>query len=456
MKTINYFYYENELTNEDIIRYAKIIAQASKEISEIEEAKKRLRDLKETIELHSKYIQEGKIVSLYQGEFDWHSPVQDCVTVSSPSGRFPTFVRDMTPEEIVEHSQLEIPFAETVDQVTDMIVEVAQDAGFDTMMKDKKTNSEDEDSSTVDDDTMAVMLDQVDNDEYYDPGTFVPEEEDDKINSEDDDDIFLDNAGEEEYTKKGDYYIKGPQGFHSPMVWDVLRHDGHGRMPDHIGTFYSHSDAKRKVRELRKEAEIEKKEPKENSLLKEIEASMQIREWISRLQIYENMERRGEYFTVIDDKKHEVKINPKNSDDVWKYYIVAGYEKYETKRRNDEIVLAFLNKRKNWIPATSTEQQKQIREQESLEKTTEIMEKSEKGKTDQIECEAESIEVKDGTFFSVAKSDNRFFPWVIRKEVWTEGKLIESLGIEWADTEKEANAKLELKERELVNAVEKD
>ncbi|MBN8545806.1 MAG: hypothetical protein J0L60_06700 [Ignavibacteria bacterium] len=216
MKTINYFNYEKELTNEDIIRYAKIIAQASKEISEIEEAKKRLRDLKETIERHSKYIQEGKIVSLYQGEFEWHKPVQNCVTISSPTGRFPAFLRDMTPEEIKEHSQLEIPFDNTVEQVTDMIVEAAKEAGFDTVMKDEKTNSEDED------------------------------------------DIFLDNAGEEEFTKQGDYYIKGPQGFHSPMVWDVLRHDGHGRMPDHIGTFYSHSDAKRKVRELRKEAEAQK------------------------------------------------------------------------------------------------------------------------------------------------------------------------------------------------------
>jgi len=130
MKTINYFNYEKELTNEDIIRYAKIIAQASKEISEIEEAKKRLRELKETIERHSKYIQEGKIVSLYQGEFEWHKPVQNCVTISSPTGRFPAFLRDMTPEEIKEHSQLEIPFDNTVEQVTDMIVEAAKDAGF--------------------------------------------------------------------------------------------------------------------------------------------------------------------------------------------------------------------------------------------------------------------------------------------------------------------------------------
>lgn len=110
MKTVNYFNYEKELTNEDVVHHAKIIAQASKEIGEIEEAKKRLRDLKETIERHSRYIQAGKIVSFLQGEFDWHKPVQDCVTISSPSGRFPAFVRDMTPDEIQEYSQLEIPF----------------------------------------------------------------------------------------------------------------------------------------------------------------------------------------------------------------------------------------------------------------------------------------------------------------------------------------------------------
>ncbi len=115
MKTTNELLYTKMLSDEDIVVHARIIAEASHEIREIEESKRKLRDLKATIERHSKYIQEGKIELQTTAEFEWHTPIADQVTVHSINGDFRDFVRLMTEEELKEHCQLELPFEEKED-----------------------------------------------------------------------------------------------------------------------------------------------------------------------------------------------------------------------------------------------------------------------------------------------------------------------------------------------------
>lgn len=111
------FQYVQTLTDQDIIEQARIIADASKKIEEIKEQQKQIKELQKTIVTHSKYIQEGAVSGWSYGVFEWNKPVHGVVTVSFDEERrmygytpFPTFVRDMTEEELKEHCELEIPF----------------------------------------------------------------------------------------------------------------------------------------------------------------------------------------------------------------------------------------------------------------------------------------------------------------------------------------------------------
>lgn len=253
--------FHKKLTDEDILAYAKNIGELKKKINEAEYAKKNLKNLYREMSEITGILEKGEVSRYMAATFTYHYPEENLVTITPEHiTDFPAVVRPMTEIEIERHCEHVLEFEEP----------------------------EEEDSSTVDDAT-AIMLDQIDNEEYYDLGTFVPEEE-----------------------------------------------------------------------EAEEEAEIAQEQPKKSTLLKDIEESMQIREWISKLQIYRNMENREEHYAKINEKYHEAIVNPKNSDDVWKYYIVAGYEKYETKRREDEIVLGFLNKRRNYIRVNNGQQKQEV------------------------------------------------------------------------------------------------
>jgi len=251
--------FHKKLTNEDILAYAKNIGELRKKINEAEYAKNNLKNLYREMSEITGILEKGEVSMYLNATFTYHCPEENLVTITPPEHitDFPAIVRPMTEIEIERHCQHTLEFGEP-----------------------------EEGKITVDDDTAAIMLDQVDNEEYYDPGTFIPENEEDEGKTE-------------------------------KVYQDVL--DG----------------MKRSV-------------------------SLEIRECISKLQIYRNMENREEYYAKIDGKYHEAIINPEHSDDVWKYYIVAGFEKYETKRREDEIVLGFLNKRRNYIRVnTGQQEQKQ-------------------------------------------------------------------------------------------------
>lgn len=269
MKTEVEFIYEKELKNDGIIEHAHIIAEASQQISEIAEARKRLRELKETIERHSKYIQDGKISFQTVGEFEWHKPIADYVTIHSIQGDFPEFIRPMTPKEIEEYCELEIPF-EAEDSIVVHSKEEAERAK--DRLKAVGWNVTDEE---LDARVTIVELPEKQESERGDvkkiyaldnlnPSGWVLEEDylkaveqnrkQEEESDQGDEDSFTDRPGFEEHHTKGDYFIKAPDSFNDAMMWTVLKHCGHGVAPDLIGFFYRESDAIKKVRELRKEA----------------------------------------------------------------------------------------------------------------------------------------------------------------------------------------------------------
>lgn len=390
--------FHKKLTDEDILAYAKNIGELKKKINEAEYAKKNLKNLYREMSEITGILEKGEVSRYMAATFTYHYPEENLVTITPEHiTDFPAVVRPMTEIEIERHCEHTIEFEEpeesffgptenytpdyvegnkqgrkqyfilptknvsfpwvlwlqefdeegkildnssvfygtsreevvlklqglmsdlnrTINDETDQEEETTFPKGWsiepnstgkwtvrgswkdsvqvlgshptrvaaEAYLKEYLANEAIE-RDPIDDEAISP-LDQIDNDEYYDPGTFVPEEE-----------------------------------------------------------------------EAEEEAEIAQEQPKKSTLLKDIEESMQIREWISKLQIYRNMENREEHYAKINEKYHEAIVNPKNSDDVWKYYIVAGYEKYETKRREDEIVLGFLNKRRNYI-RVNNEQQKQ-------------------------------------------------------------------------------------------------
>jgi len=99
------------LTDADIISRARLISDASAEITKIEEEKKRIPGLRNTIKYHSEEIAEGKIKKTFLGEHSWHDPIEGKVTITPvEDDKFRSFVRDMTDQEMSEHSQIELEF----------------------------------------------------------------------------------------------------------------------------------------------------------------------------------------------------------------------------------------------------------------------------------------------------------------------------------------------------------
>jgi hypothetical protein len=212
-----WFDYEKVLTETDILEIAKKIGETRKKIDEIEEARKTLKNLQHEKLTLERQLEQGKATGHFNGIHSYHDPEEGLVTISpNPKidwrpNSFTPFTREMTQYEKEKYCQHTIDFKEP-----------EQEEDINLGIQITKENEE--------------LLEQ--------------EEESDQG----DEDSFTDRPGFEEHHTKGDYFIKAPDSFNDAMMWTVLKHCGHGVAPDLIGFFYRESDAIKKVRELRKEA----------------------------------------------------------------------------------------------------------------------------------------------------------------------------------------------------------
>lgn len=145
MKTKQFFEHKVELTDTQIIERAHLIAKATVEINRIEDEKKKISVLRRRITDYSRQIENGYIEFTASGEFHWNTPYEGKVLITPVEAEeFESFTRDMTLQEKQEHSQLEIVFKHEEEEAINPLLQIT------------------------------------DEDEYYDPGTFVPDTEKDE------------------------------------------------------------------------------------------------------------------------------------------------------------------------------------------------------------------------------------------------------------------------------------
>lgn len=71
-----------------------------------------------------------------------------------------------------------------------------------------------------------------------------------------------------------------------------------------------------------------------------------------------------------------------------------------------------------------------------------VLNLQEKYATPEPEPKAPTEPKADGAWYSVEQGENNFFPWLIRMEVWKDGRLVENKGVYHAKTLEEANTRL--------------
>src|SRR5574343_1655187 len=109
MTTEQYFTHTVTLTDAQLNEKARAIASAMAEINRIEEERKKVAELRKTMKELSREIEEGAITAAYLGTHQWHYPAEGKVHITPVyDGHFKAFTREMTTEELEEHSQIEI------------------------------------------------------------------------------------------------------------------------------------------------------------------------------------------------------------------------------------------------------------------------------------------------------------------------------------------------------------
>jgi len=113
MTTEQYFTHTVTLTDAQLNEKARAIASAMAEINRIEEERKKIAELRKTMKELSREIEEGVITTTRRGNHHWHHPAEGKVHITPVyEDHFEPFTREMTPEELEEHSQIEIQFEE--------------------------------------------------------------------------------------------------------------------------------------------------------------------------------------------------------------------------------------------------------------------------------------------------------------------------------------------------------
>lgn len=468
MKTIDFFEYRKELTNEDIIEHARVVAQASEEITEIEEAKKRLRGLREKIERHLKYIQEGKIQLQTQGEFEWHEPVQNAVTISPVHpGDFKPFVRDMTPEEIQEHSQLEIPFEAqdnieftwkvTDDEINDLIARIGTPAANDEDEPTEEELTEYFPDETITDEAEQTQPEEelridVDGGQY--PIYLVRRKGDDhnaiyyhgELESakrfielypiHKDAEKVIEIIGLEKLSARKSKEEETEQIYPAERTkWNPEDHDQKVKQLVEMEPM----DVPPSIQEHSDEMEEVEKPKKRKQRLKAFLNPEQEKAWLLENVTYPQIEPLVDW---VEPKRYIVNHMNSNGDVKLKWYKEAIYEveHFGRNRKCVKLIDVFQSF------AEARDRCNALNLQDKLAAGEDDRELSE------IFGDPEPKEVKHGYYHFIEPSGNKLYPWKIRQEVWSKDRLIESIGIHWAATEEEAKEKLEsLKEVERVS-----